>query len=90
MTPYENLANEIIVQAYKDYIEYYKHLKKVEAIDTSQMDEKALKRYEKKLKKAQSAVDDILDFFYSRWFGILSKVDPQIILNKLDEEVSAL
>lgn len=29
----------------------------------------------------------IREFFHSRWFGALTKADPEAILEKLDEEV---
>lgn len=90
MTPYENLANAIVVQAYKDYIVYYKKIRKLEAVNIQHMNEKAKAKHCKKLKKARRDFDEVIDFLYSPLYEILTSVEPQIILEKLDEEVSAL
>ncbi len=90
MTPYENLANAIIIQAYKDYIAYYKKIRRLETADIQRMNEKAREKHGKKLKKARQAFDEVIEFFYSPLFGLLTNVDPQILLDKLEVEVSAL
>ncbi len=90
MTPYENLANAIVVQAYKDYIIYFKRIRRLEAADIQRMNEKAKAKHCKKLEKARKDFDEVIDFFYSPLYGILTSVEPQIILDKLEAEVSAL
>ncbi len=90
MTPYENLANAIIIQAYKDYIAYYKKLRRLETADMQHMSERFREKHRKKIRKARQAFDEVIDFFYSPWYGMLTSVDPNIIMDKLDEEVSAL
>ena len=71
MTPYEELANAIILQAVRDYREalskYNAHYEK----DTF--------RYEK---------ESIERFFRSGWFGVLTNLDPEVLIRKLCEEVA--
>jgi len=70
-TPYENLANAIIVQAVKDYREalcrYNLHREK----DTYRQDKESIER-----------------FFRSGWFGVLTKLDPELLIKRLNEEVA--
>lgn len=70
-SPYENLANAIILQAVKDYREalsrYYLHREKV----SYGHDKESIER-----------------FFRSGWFGVLTTLDPELLIRKLNEEVS--
>lgn len=70
-TPYENLANAVILKAVKDY-------------------RKALciLRYSPNNKDATSRKNEIERFFRSGWFGILSKLDPEILISRLLKEVA--
>ena len=58
-TPYENLANAIVLQAVKDY--------------RLHDDEKELVSIER--------------FFRSGWFGVLTNLDPELLIGRLKQEV---
>ena len=88
MNPYSELANAIVIQAYKDYIQYYRTLKDLTDTDTTLLNDVKKEKYERKLKKAQADFDEVYDFFFSGWYECLTSVDPQVILAKLDEEVA--
>lgn len=70
-TPYENLANAIILLAVADYRE-------------------ALSRYDLYREKDSYYQDktSIEHFFRSEWFGVLTTLDPEVLIRKLNEEVS--
>ena len=73
MTPYENLANAIIIQACKDYRKAYKrYLRKARSArnDTSELDE--LER-----------------FFRSNWYRTLTSVDGEYLMARIRQEVTA-
>ena len=38
-------------------------------------------------KDAEIKKQDILNFFRSDWFGVLTEIDPEMLIRKLDEEV---
>lgn len=69
MLPYEKLANEIILQAVKDYREADKKL----ARGRNNIAAKALK-------------EECLRFFNSKWFGILTELNPELLIRELDKE----
>ena len=73
MTPYENLANAIIIQACKDYRKAYKrYLRKARSArnDTSEL--KSLER-----------------FFRSNWYKTLTSVDGEYLMARIRQEVTA-
>ena len=70
-TPYENLANAIILQAVRDYRK---------ALRT-------LSRYPKN-RSAQYERGSIERFFRSEWFGILTNLDPELLICRLREEAA--
>lgn len=72
MDPYTRLANEIVLQAVKDYRNANKKLSKG-----------------RKNKDAEIKKNEVLGFFRSGWFGVLTELDPEMLIRKLDEEVSA-
>lgn len=57
-TPYENLANAIVLQAVKDY----------------------------RLHDDESVLAKIERFFRSGWFGVLTNIDPEMLITKLRKE----
>lgn len=71
-TPYENLANAIILQAVKDFRKCIK----------------AVKRNARNKEQAIMEMREIVDFIKSPWFRALTNLDPQVLLEKLEEEVS--
>ena len=58
MTPYEELANAIILQAVKDY----------------------------RLHDEKQEIVSIERFFRSEWFGVLTNINPEILIAKLRKE----
>jgi len=58
MTPYEELANAIVLQAVKDY----------------------------RLHDDEQELASIERFFRSGWFGILTNVNPEMLIAKLRKE----
>ena len=57
-TPYENLANAIVLQAVKDY----------------------------RLHDDEQELASIERFFRSGWFGVLTRIDPEMLISKLSKE----
>ena len=57
-TPYENLANAIVLQAVKDY----------------------------RLHDDGQELASIERFFRSGWFGVLTRIDPEMLISKLRKE----
>lgn len=72
ITPYEALANAIILQAVEDY------RKALRTLSLYPHDSKARGR------KAS-----ITRFFRSGWFKVLTNLDPEALIGRLNEEVSA-
>ena len=58
MSPYEELANAIVLQAVKDY----------------------------RLHDDAPELASIERFFRSGWFGVLTQIDPEILITKLRKE----
>lgn len=58
MTPYEELANAIVLQAVKDY----------------------------RLHDDEQELVSIERFFRSEWFGVLTNIEPEILITKLRKE----
>lgn len=70
--PYANLANAIVLQAVKDFRKCIKVVKR-----NCRNKEQAIKKMRK-----------IVEFIKSPWFRVLTNLDPQILLKKLEEEVN--
>ncbi len=58
MSPYEELANAIVLQAVKDY----------------------------RLHDDEQTLASIERFFRSGWFGVLTQIDPELLIIKLRKE----
>lgn len=86
----QNLANAIIIQASKDYIEFGKKLKQLQNANKPYLSSEDRGRFEIKLKSAEADFNEVKRFFHSDWFGFLTSVDSQLILRKLDEEVASV
>lgn len=71
-TPYENLANAIILRAVEDY------RKVLRVLSEHPYHRDALR--EKR---------SILRFFHSDWFCVLTNLDPELLIKRLDKEVAA-
>ena len=70
--PYENLANAIILQAVKDFRKCIK----------------VVKRNGRNKEQAIKEMREIVGFIKSPWFRMLTNLDPQVLLKKLQEEVN--
>ena len=70
-TPYENLANAIILRAVEDYRETL-----------------GILRYSPNDKDASIGKYEIERFFRSDWFGLLTNIDPEMLIGKLRKEVA--
>ena len=81
-TPYENLANAIIIQAAKDYKSVVRQLKK-----TPVPEPVTLKSEKKEYEQLLTKKSEILRFFNSAWYMTLTNVDPQIIIRNIEKEV---
>ena len=73
MTPYENLANAIIIQACKDYRKAYKRY---------------LRRYRSTDKPDEELVE-LENFFRSDWYNTLTSIDSEYIMARIRKEVTA-
>ena len=73
MTPYENLANAIIIQACKDYRKAYKRY---------------LRRY-RSTDKQDAELLELESFFRSDWYKTLTSVDGEYLMDRIKKEVSA-
>ena len=81
-TPYENLANAIIIQAAKDYKSVVRQLKKTPVPEPN-----ALKSEKKEYEQLLTKKSEILRFFHSAWYMALTNIDPQIIIRNIEKEV---
>ena len=72
MTPYENLANAIIIQACKDYRKAYKRY---------------LRRYRSTDKPDEELVE-LENFFRSDWYNTLTSIDGEYIMARIRKEVT--
>lgn len=73
MTPYENLANAIIIQACKDYRKAYKRY---------------LRRY-RSTDKPDDELVELENFFRSDWYNTLTSIDGEYIMARIRKEVTA-
>lgn len=79
---YQLLANAIIQQACYDYSMAKMIIQRLSSIS----DKHRTKEQQIKLDNAHRTVKEVLNFFSSAAFGMLTKASPHYILNKLDEE----
>ena len=70
MTPYENLANAIVLRAVEDY-----------------RDALAVLEHDPRSRESLSEKASIERFFRSGFYGVLTGVDGEWLINKLNEEV---
>ena len=70
-SPYEDLANAIVLKAVEDYREALRVL----SLNPNNND-------------AVSEVRSIERFFRSGYFGILTKLDPEMLIERLNEEAT--
>lgn len=70
MTPYENLANAIVLRAVEDY-----------------RDALTVLEHDPRSRESLSEKASIERFFRSGFYGVLTGVDGEWLINKLNEEV---
>ena len=71
-TPYENLANAIIVQAVKDYRKVLRTLSLYPHNRSAQYERRSIEQ-----------------FFCSDYFSVLTNLNPETLIVRLNKEVSA-
>ncbi len=69
---YQALADAIVLQAVRDYREAMAEIQK--------------EKYDYSMLEAQRTVDEVKRFFKSDWFGVLTDVDPDLLLEQLNQE----
>ena len=79
--PYEDLANAIIERAVMDYRE----LRNGRIPTISEEDQLNLKRSEE-IDKIAKQKREVVNFFHSSWFSVLTKLKPEYLLGRLDSE----
>lgn len=79
---YEDLANNIIIQAYSDYVSAGKMILKAD-----ERDKNVYKRY---LIRAERMASDCRRFFESKWYATLTSLDSHYLLEKASEELASL
>ncbi|MCM1532780.1 MAG: hypothetical protein NC114_10995 [Ruminococcus flavefaciens] len=72
MTPYENIANAIIIQAAKDYRKAYKRY---------------LRRF-RSTGEPDADLMEIERFFRSAWYQTLTAIDGEYLIQRIRQEVS--
>ena len=91
MKHYEDLANAIIVQATVDYgiaVQFLKQHPHTPYLDTKEAKKDPEKRKRRRqIIKVENERDDIERFFLSIWFETLSKLDGEILLEKVKKMV---
>ena len=86
---YQELANAIIIQASRDYIDYFEALKKLKMVDAGRLNKVQKSKLEAKIKAAEADLNEVKRFFRSDWCRMLTSLDPESILNRLEMEVAA-
>lgn len=86
MEPYEKLANAIVLQAVQDYRTKVKKLKKFMAKKPGCDAEK--EELDEKKKDVLREMQSIRRFFYSRWFEMLTNLDGDAIVQRLEKEAN--
>ena len=71
-TPYENLANAIIMQAVKDYRKVLRTLSLYPHNRSAQYERRSIEQ-----------------FFCSDYFSVLTNLNPEMLIVRLNKEVSA-
>lgn len=71
MSPWDRLANGIILQAVKDYKKAYRALKRNPNNWT-----------------AQREVTELIRFFTGPWYSMLTSVDGEYLIRRLNEEMN--
>lgn len=87
MTPYEELANAIVLQAVKDYrqaIHFLKRHPHTPGLDTEDAKNDERKRVLRdKIILNESERDDVERFFRSGWFETLSNLDGEVLMRQI-------
>ena len=88
-TPYDDLANAIIAQAVKDYRQALHFLKRhphTPDLDTEEAKKDNRKRVlRNKIIKNEGERENIERFFRSDWFGLLSNLDGEVLMNRVHD-----
>lgn len=58
----------------------------VKAVDDFRRNRKTIKKLKDRLKNIETDQRRILEFFKSKWFGILTDIDAEMLIEKLEKE----
>ena len=84
--PAEALANAIILNASIDYMNAKETISKLEA-EKKQHGGKLTYRDATRLMSAYTMVKECLEFFDSKFYSVLTRLDPELLVEKLNKEV---
>jgi hypothetical protein len=81
---YENLANAIIAQAARDYKEACRALIRIR---DRPADDPLRIKWERQRNKWERQRNSCLNFFHSEWYKKLTALDPDYVVEKLNNEI---
>ena len=87
--PWQVLADAIIIQAVKDYRNRARMMKRIRGRlkRNKEMTPSELACQERRLQQYEEKQDAAGNFFFSRWFSVLSDLDGYDLLDRLQREV---
>ena len=83
---WEALARAIVLQACGDYRTVRKQLQKLQEGEPKNGDVHLKMRYGKRLDQMKADFGEVIGFFCSDWFGQLTTVNPEYLLDQLNKE----
>ena len=85
--PWQALADAIIIQAVKDYRNRARMVKRIRGcLKRNKEMTSELACQERRLQQYEEKQDAAGNFFFSRWFSVLSDLDGYDLLNRLERE----
>ncbi len=86
--PWQALADAIIIQAVKDYRNRARMMKRIRGCikRNREMTPSELACQEQRLQQYEEKQDAAGNFFFSRWFSVLSDLDGYDLLDRLQKE----
>ena len=86
--PWQALADAIIIQAVKDYRNRARMMKRIRGClkRNKEMTPSEVACQEQRLQQYEEKQDVAGNFFFSRWFSVLSNLDGYDLLDRLERE----
>ena len=83
-------SEELNISKYSN-LKPYEELEKAIVLQSLRDYREAVKKLSRgrKNRDAQDTKDECLRFFRSKWFSLLTDLDPEFLIRRLDEEVTA-